>query len=118
MARPKKEMAEPSETSEQIGERKLRQLIKDARTAYKDVREIAGSFGAKVASAVEHDHLHRKAFSVCKTADRMEPEKLAEFLDALDYYLDASGLRERATSAPRMPMGDNIEEFPGNEAAE
>jgi hypothetical protein len=112
----KAEKATPSEVSEQISERKLKQLIKDARTAYKDTRAIAGDFGQKIASAVEHDHLHRKAFSVAKTADRMEPEKLAEFLDALDYYLDASGLRERAASAPRMEMGDNVEQFP--EAAE
>jgi hypothetical protein len=45
-------------------------------------------------------------------ADRMEPEKLAEFFDALDYYRDASGLNERAASAPRMDMGDNVEPFP------
>ncbi len=118
MARPKKEIADPSETSEQISERKLRQLIKDKRTAYKDMREIAGGIGAKVRSAVEHDNLDTWAFNICTRLDRMENEKIAAKLDALDYYLDATGMRERAASAPRMPMGDNIEEFPGNEAAE
>jgi hypothetical protein len=115
MARPKKEVVpmSPSDVVEQISERKLKQLIKDARTAYKDTRAIAEDFGQKIAQAIEHDHLHRKAFAVIKTADRMEPEKLAEFFDALDYYRDASGLNERAASAPRMEMGnDNVEQFP------
>ncbi len=108
----KNETAKPSEVSEHISERKLKQLMKDARTAYRDTREIAGGLGQKIASAIEHDHLHRKAFNVCKSADRMEPEKLAEFLDALDLYLDMSGLRERAASAPRLIVDNTAEEFP------
>ena len=51
--------------------------------------------------------------------DRMESEKLAEFLDALDYMLDASGLRERAATAPRMPLeseAENVHEFPAASA--
>jgi hypothetical protein len=108
----KKEAIKLAEVTEQISERKLRQLLKDKRTAYKDMREISGDLGQKIGQAIEHDHLHRKAFSVIAMADRMEPEKLAEFFDALDCYRAASGLNERAASAPRMDMGDNVEPFP------
>lgn len=106
------EKKKAEEAGDFISERKLRQLLKDARTAYKDMQEISGGIGQKIAHSVEHEGLHRKAFSVCRAADRMEPEKLASFLEALDHYLDISGLRERAASAPRMDMGDNVHEFP------
>jgi hypothetical protein len=94
-----------SEVRQQIAPTKLRELMRSARTANKDMQEIAGTLGAEVKAAVEKHHLHRKAFSVCKTADRMEPEKLLEFLDSLDYYLDVSGLRKRAESAQRLALG-------------
>lgn len=95
----------PSEVSRQIGARKLRELIATACAASNDMREIAGSLGAEIKDAAENHHLHKKAFA----ADRMEPEKLAEFLDCLDYYLDVTGLRDRASKVQRLPMGDEDE---------
>lgn len=100
---------------QQVGQRKLRELMASARSAHQDTREIAGTLGAEIKDAVENHHLHKKAFSVIRTADRMEPEKLVEFLDCLDLYLDLSGLRERAAKAPRLGLDDdqtNVKPFP------
>ncbi len=111
-AKASKSKAEPQEAvkeadvREQITPRKLQELMRSARVAQKDIAEIAGGFGAEIKAAVEKHHLHRKAFAVVKAGDKMEPAKLAEFLDCLDYYLDVSGLRKRAESVQRMEMGE------------
>lgn len=112
--------AKPSEVRSAITQAKLRSLLKSARVAQKDINQIAGDLGAEVKNAVDKDYLHRKAFSVCKTADRMEPEKLADFLDCLDHYLDISGLRDRASKVQRMDFGsgeDGEDDGEGEEAA-
>ena len=96
--------AKPSEVRPAITERKLKDLMRAARSANKDTAEINGVLGKKISSAVENDHLHRKAFNVIKMLDRMEPEKLADFLDCFDHYLDISGIEERAKSAPGFNM--------------
>jgi hypothetical protein len=100
-----KEAAKPSETRHAISAKKLKDLLKDARAAQQDIDAIAGTLGESIKKAVEKNYLHRKAFNVVKSADRMEPAKLRDFLDCLDHYLDISGLRERAASAPSLPMG-------------
>jgi hypothetical protein len=100
---------------EMITPNKLLSLMKSARSAQKDIQEIAGGLGSEIKTAVENHHLHRKAFSVVKAGDKMEPEKLAEFLAHLDFYLEASGLRKRAASAPRLEViegGKNEKPFP------
>ena len=99
---------------EMITPTKLHSLMKSARTAQKDIQEIAGGLGAEIKAAVENNHLHRKAFSVVKAGDKMEPEKLAEFLAHLNFYLEASGLRKRAASAPRLEVegGGKVTPFP------
>jgi hypothetical protein len=114
--------AKPSEVTEQIGQKKLKALLKAATEAYKEGREIAGTIGQKIGEAVENDRLHRKAFSVLRGMDRMTPEKLADFWDTLQFYVDASGLGERAKAALRLPLdaGDddddategNVKAFP------
>lgn len=90
----------------------VKQLIKDGRTAHQNIQSIAGEYGEAVKNAVEKHGVHRKALAIARQADRMEPPKLAEFLDHLDYMLDVAGLRERAKSAPRMDMGENVTQFP------
>lgn len=101
--------AEKTETQRagQISQRKLKILMSDCRKAYKDSREIAGELGNKIRDAVENENLHKKAFAVIRSADRMEPEKLAEFFDCLDYYRDISGLNERASKVMRMDFDDD-----------
>lgn len=86
--------------------KKLKSLLASCRSTQNDITELAGTLGEEIKTAVEKHHLHKKAFNVCKMADRMEPEKLAEFLEQLEHYLEATGLNDRARSAPRMEMGD------------
>jgi hypothetical protein len=105
-----------TERALQIGPRKLKQLAASGRSAYRDSRKISGAYGEQVRNAVEHDHLHKQAFSQAMKEDRMEPAELNDFYSALDYYRDELGLLERAKSAPRLPIGDNVVDM--NEAAE
>jgi len=102
--------AKPSEVAPQTGEKKLRSLMNAARSAYKDSLAISGAYGEKIANAVEHDHLHKKAWASVVAEDRMTPEKLAEFYDAQEYYRDVLGLNERAKSAPRLRLEGGEEE--------
>lgn len=116
-----KEAVKPSEVSKQIGARKLMGLLKDAAVLKQDVAELTGTFGNAIKDAAENHHLNKKAFRICAGLYRMEPDKLADTLDAMDFYLDASGLRERAASAPRMKIperGENVEDFPQQASVE
>lgn len=110
MAKRKGNAAIPSEVSPQIGKNKLRGLLRAANDAHKDQREIAGGLGQKIADAVENEHLHKKAFATLRMADRMTPEKLADWWDTLQLYMDLSGLAERAASAPRLRLEPDAED--------
>lgn len=99
---PKAQAATSSEVSQQITERKLKTLLKACDATTKDVRAAAGELGNKIARAVEHDYLHRKAFSTIRMLDRLSPEKLADYFDSFDYYRDISGLQKKAESAPNF----------------
>lgn len=111
MARKKKTETEtkapvqPSEVKQAINATKLKALLKAKRAAIKDTAEIAGTLGQAIARAVEKDHLHRKAFTVVSALDRMEPEKLADFLDHFEHYLEISGLNARAKQVQRLGFG-------------
>lgn len=96
--------ARPSEVSAQIGKKKLEGLLRAHRNGAEDISTISGNLGKAVASAVENDHLHRKAFRAILAEDKMTPEKLAEYYDVLELYRDMSGLNERAKSAPRLAL--------------
>lgn len=96
----------PSEVKPAISQQKLRSLMASNRRAKNDIAEIAGGLGSEIKTAVEKHHLHRKAFNVIKQGDRMEPEKLADFLDCLEHYLDISGLNERAAQVQRLALDD------------
>jgi hypothetical protein len=98
------ETAKSSEIAKQIGAAKLKRLLSIAANSHKDSQEIAGTLGQKIAHACEHDHLHRKAFATLKAMDRMTPEKLADYWDTLQYYVEISGLGERAASAPAFDL--------------
>ena len=100
MAKDKTETQEAAQTPV----KKLKALMRVAQSAYKDARSIAGGYGEQVAKHVEHDNLHKQAWSSVVREDRMTPEKLAAFYDAQSYYRDVLDLYERAASAPRLPM--------------
>ena len=66
-------------------------------------------------------HLHTGAFNLIRRLDKMKPGDLADFMEHFDHYFQASGLQERANSAPRLsiidgPANENDDEF--QEAAE
>ncbi len=68
-----------------------------------------------IKTAVENNHLHRKAFRAAVAEDRMEAEKLAEYYEQLEYYRDVLGLADRAKNAPSLPM-DATEAEDGDDA--
>lgn len=106
--------AKPSEVKKVISGSKLKNLMAAKRSAKKDTAEIAGQLGQMIRDAVENNHLHRKAFGTIVMLDNMEPEKVLDFLDHFNYYLDVSGIQKKAEAAPRLPMGDG----PGEEGEE
>jgi hypothetical protein len=102
--RPQQERVKSTEIHPQISQKRLRSLLATNRKVQNDITEIAGGLGSEIKEAVETHHLHRKAFNVVKMCDRMEPEKLADFLDHLEHYLEISGMNERAASAPQLSV--------------
>ncbi len=108
-AKPPKEpkAAKPSEVSPSISQQKLKALLASKRRATNDISEISGGLGSEIKTAIEENHLHRKAFGVICQLDRMEPEKLADFLDCFDHYLDISGLSDRAEQVQRLGLDGN-----------
>lgn len=104
----------PSQVLKSISKPKLLKLLASARQTKADVDEIVGTHREQIADAVEKHNLHKGAFAMVKRLDRLEPGKLADWLDYLDHYLDISGLRDKAATAPRLAMGDGA----GEEAAD
>lgn len=104
MAGRKKAAEEVASTTPEIGKTKLQKLLAAARVTYRESRKLAGTLGEQIKDAVENEHLHKKAFSFVRSADRMEPAELADYLDHIELYLDMTGLKERAESAPRLPI--------------
>lgn len=100
----------PSEVKKMISGSKLKNLMSAKRSAKKDTAEISGQVGQMIRDAQENNHLHRKAFGTICQLDAMEPEKIRDFLDHFEYYLDVSGIKKRADAAPRLPMGDGAGE--------
>lgn len=86
--------------------KKLKSLLASARSTQSDITELAGTLGEEIKTAIENNHLHRKAFNIVKGLDRMEPEKLRECWEHLEHYMEAAGLNERIASAPRLTMGE------------
>lgn len=105
-----------------ISKTKLKSLLASARSTKADIDEIVGTHRAQIARAVEEDNLHKGAFAWIKRLDRLEPEKLAEWLDCFEHMLDISGIGDRAKQVQRLGLGDddNVKQFPGprQEAAE
>jgi hypothetical protein len=103
----------------QTGVRKLKELLGIARSSRADISRIDSNYGSAVRSAVEKNHLHKRAWNMAVKEDRMEPPELAAYYDALDYYRDVLGLLERANSAPSFSVieGGKSDDG-GQEAAE
>ncbi len=97
------------------GVKTLKDLLGLARRTKEKTSELAGELGSAIRTAVENKHLHRKAFRSVIAEDRMEPDALADFYDAQDYYRDVLGLVERAKSAPRLPIAEKDEDEEADE---
>lgn len=85
----------------------LSDLLAQARAAMQDTRDISGELGAKIKDASDNSHLHKKAFASVRAADRLEPEKLADYFAHRDYYEEVLGLRKRAEAVVRLPLDDD-----------
>jgi len=103
------EAAKPSEVRKVITQARLRSLMSKARSAEKDMGEINGGLREEIAQAVEKHGLHKKVFSTIRALDKMKPEKLREWLDTFEHYLDISGLEKRAESVQPMEFGEGEE---------
>ena len=90
-------------------EKKLEALLKLARNTKKRAQSIAGEFGAEIAKAVDDHHLDRKAFSIARTLDALDDEKLHVTYAHLMEYLDKLGIAERALAQGDMFENDKEE---------
>lgn len=111
----KTEAVKASEVSKMIPKSTLGSILALDKRTKAAQSELAGELGQKIANAVETYGTNRKALGVIRQLNRMEPEKLADFLDHFDYMLDISGLEKRAESVQRLPLAEENEEL-GEEA--
>jgi hypothetical protein len=113
-----------SEATPVISANRLKKLLGTHRAAVRDAAQIAQALGSELKEAQKNHHLHLGAFKLAAKLDKMEPEELRSFMDHFDYYYDASGLKKRADSVQRLPMGDddegeddtNVAQFPDRAA--
>lgn len=94
----------PAITRQLTNEKDLNTLLKRCESHRKQTAELTGELAGLIAIAVEKKFLHKKAFATIRVLSRMEPPKLREWLDHFDHYLEATGLQERAESAPGLPL--------------
>lgn len=102
----------PSEVRAVIPASKLRSLLASMRKTKSDVGELNGELGTEIKNGTNKYHFSRRVLRMLSTFDNLPPEKLAIELEDLEHGLEASGLNERAATAPRMQFG------PGEEAGE
>ena len=91
----------------------IKALLRSARQAKEGKDGINESYGSEVKAAVERKHLHRGVYGKIVQLDRLTPEELADWKDHFDHQWVASGLAERAASAPRLPGTDEPHEQGG-----
>ena len=99
-----------TQEAKQITGAKLKKLVKAKENARKQTSEINGDIGDMIADAIEKDNLDKVAFAMATRLDRMSPEKLWVTLPALLYYIDELGLKEKAESAPPLPVEEETGE--------
>lgn len=101
------ESAKPTHAAQLIGASALKGLLRAKKATQAEVDETLGSYRSKLAYAVEKQHLHKKAYATLVQMDRMEPEKLAEYFDTLQAYMDMAGITKRIESVGRLPLADS-----------
>lgn len=107
-AKPKKETStdpvKPSEVLKMIPAGALDTILKLDKRTKNSQSELAGELGSAIAKACERYGTNRKALGIVRMLNRMEIEKVADFLDHLDYLLDVSGIEERASKVQKLPL--------------
>lgn len=93
------------------------QLNEALRTRQDKQATLRDQMGSAIGNAVEHQFLHRKAHSHFRQLDKMEPEKLAEFLFHFFHYCTMGGIFERAASVRSLDLDDGGEGGEGGEQA-
>jgi hypothetical protein len=102
----KQEAVKSSEVTGMITAKALDNILKLDKRTKNAQAELAGELGSEIGKAVEKYGTNRKALGVIRQLNRMEPEKLADFLDHFDYMLDVSGIEKRAESVQRLPLAE------------
>lgn len=101
--------ARPSDVEQLINEKQLKSLLAADHSHKEEIDGVVGSLREKIAYAVKHHHLDKKAYALVKQFDRMSAEKLADLWPRLLAYMDMAGLMERIESVDRLPLGDDDE---------
>lgn len=102
------EQVTEEEVTKPITPRQLKDLLK----VRDEARDDAAEARAKVNEAIEnlriqkHVHVNKRALRIIEQLRELTTEKLADEIDTLLYYLDASGLTDRAKKAQRLPLDD------------
>lgn len=110
MAKNKTPASEPAtgkDVTGMIPAKVLNSILNKDKATKKEQSALSGELGQKIAEAVDRFGTNRKALSTVRMLNRMEPEKLADYLDHLDYMLDISGIEARAAAVQRLPLGEN-----------
>src|SRR5215468_11107280 len=76
-------------------DRKLKELLKTVKSAEADKNEAVGRKGGLIASAVDKDHLDKKAWAWLCQAERMSALKGSTTLNHFLHYVAVLGLEER-----------------------
>ena len=104
------EMVTEEEVTKPITPSQLKALLKVRDEARDDTAEAR----KKVGDAIEklrmekHVHVDKWALGIIEHLRGIETtEKMADKIDILLYYLDASGLTDRAKKAQRLDLGDS-----------
>lgn len=92
--------AKPSEVRRVIDQASAMRLLKICRSKQSEANSLTGELREEIANAVAKKGLHKKAFSVIRQMDKMEPPQLADYIESLYHLIDVCGMAERANSAP------------------
>lgn len=101
-----------------INQNQLTKLLSARRSTSKQVDELNGSYRSKLATAVEKNNLHKKAYATLVTLDKMEPEQALEYWTHLIAYMDLAGITEKIDSVAKLPLQEKPEGGEGDVGGE
>lgn len=109
------ELATEEDVTKVIGKKQLKDLL----SLLDDIDDTTAESRKKATDAVEdlrvnkHVHVDKWAVGVIRYLRKLTTEKMADKIDVLEYYLDASGLTDKAKKVQRLPLdGDHQRQAP------